>query len=126
MARAKASSRVGEVASTPSPLMKDKTGPHRQSAFGIETENAQPIGKQGPCSSDKSPRLQLRRHSPGWPDTAMAQAYLTALVAWVRRHMNDSAAKVVLPVGLATAAEVGQVLRAFDRAQRQKTTEENA
>jgi hypothetical protein len=121
MARAKASSRVEGGASTPSPH-KDKTGPHRQSAFGIETEDAQPIGKQGPRSSDKSPRLQLRRHSPGWPDTAVAQAYLTALVAWAARHVSDATATITIPTGIVTATEVMRVLVALDRARQERAS----
>jgi hypothetical protein len=50
-----------------------------------------------------------------WPDTSMSMAFLDALVEWTARHVKDSTATVVLPVGTAKVVAAGQVLRALDR-----------
>jgi hypothetical protein len=55
------------------------------------------------------------------PDTAMAGAFLDALARWVARHYSDSAARVVLPTGIVGAGELGQVLQALERANKEVT-----
>jgi hypothetical protein len=75
---------------------------------GIRNGNGHRNGGGG----DGHPR---RRHGARavWPDTAMAHAFLSALVRWAMAHRDDEAAKVVLPVGILTLAELVQVLRAL-------------
>jgi hypothetical protein len=58
-----------------------------------------------------------------WPNTSMSVAFLDALIEWTARHVHDSTATVVLPVGTANVGEVGQVLRALDRARAVKQKE---
>lgn len=55
------------------------------------------------------------RNRAAWPDTAMASAFLDALARWAARHYSDHAARVVLPIGIVNAVELGQVLQALQR-----------
>jgi hypothetical protein len=58
-----------------------------------------------------------RPSSTAWPDTSMAAAYLSGLVAWVaRQHPKNPEAMTMLPIGPAKVGEVAQVLRALNRA----------
>jgi hypothetical protein len=58
-------------------------------------------------------------------DTTLASAYLAALAAWAARHQTDPEVTVMLPVGLAAADEVAQVLRALNRARQQHHEQQN-
>ena len=63
----------------------------------------------------------MNRHRPRnkrapWPDTPMAHAFLIALAKWVLTHRDDVDAKVTLPVGVAGAEEVLNVLHALETA----------
>jgi hypothetical protein len=68
----------------------------------------------------------MSRHQQMWPDTGMSMAFLLALVDWVKRHVNDSTATVVLPIGQVNVVEVAQVLHALERARRQEGNKEPA
>jgi hypothetical protein len=56
----------------------------------------------------------LHRHLKPWIPTAMAEAYLLALVRKIRRESTTTTTKITLPTGTVTVAELTQVLRALN------------
>ena len=67
--------------------------------------------------------IHRRRHHHSaralWPDTTMAHAFLISLTRWALTHHDDFDAKVVLPIGVVSAEELINVLRALERSRQQ-------
>lgn len=49
-------------------------------------------------------------------DTVMDRVYVNALAVWTARHYADAEARITIPTGYVTAAELGKVLRGLVRA----------
>jgi hypothetical protein len=76
-----------------------------------------------PTISVKNGMSDRRRKSAPHPptrwinyDTAMARAFLNALIAWAARHVSDSSARILLPTGHVGVGELMRVLAALDQA----------
>ncbi len=66
--------------------------------------------------SDRRHRHNGRSDRRWPPDTVMARAFLIALGRWLAAHHDDLDATIMLPTGTVTAEQLGQVLRALERA----------
>jgi hypothetical protein len=63
-----------------------------------------------PASFNRS--SAARKSATPVPDTAMAAAFLRALVRWAARH-TDAPATIVIPTGHVDGAELARVLHAL-------------
>jgi hypothetical protein len=60
-----------------------------------------------------------RGERAAWPNTAMARAYLVALLNWASTNHANADARVTLPVGIVGPTELMNVLRALEKARQQ-------
>jgi hypothetical protein len=70
--------------------------------------------------SDRRRKYQDPPPRSRWVDyrTALADAFLSALLTWATRHASNTSAQITIPTGIVTASELMRVLDALDRARR--------